>query len=544
MFWAIFMIALAGVALAQPAGHSVVSGVVVEASSGEAVRKAVVTLTWQGTPRSWATTRTDGSGRFRFEGLPAGKYDLRAVKTGIGTAFYGGNSVRELGEFVVLGDGENGEGITLKFIHSGSVAGRVLDADGDPLVGIPLVLMRAGRNLGERVLVNYRNATTNDRGEYRFTNLDPGQYYPVAEVSLGGQEAPIRVPVSQFYGGARVWKDARPVTVRSGEILTRIDFNVTKGPLVRVRGRVTGMPSTKETTQPALVDGHPRYRGIGVNIMSAETGPGGLGQTGVGALGPDYRFDFGDLPEGRYRLEAQDQFDGPPYAMSQVVDVRQGMGEILLTLTPARELKGQLRLEGSGAPPLNSFTIQLGLGMPVRRSVRARVGSDGHFTLVGLMEGEWGMNVNPLPRGQFLKSAMLGDKDVRFTLMEIGSGTDATLNIVVSMNSATVEGEVDASGADSTRAGILLAPFGAFHNLARFYYNATADGNGKFKLERIAPGKYKIFALEKMAAVNFQSPEAADQLDALGTEIELKEGTTTQARPKLIPMERAREALQ
>ena len=159
----------------------------------------------------------------------------------------------------------------------------------------------------------------------------------------------------------------------------------------------------------------------------------------------------------------------------------------------------------------------------------------------GMTQGQWGLGLNP--RGGFVKSATLGDKDVRFTWLEIGPKTDAPFNIVISMNTAKVEGQVEAAGADSTRAGILLAPFGALHTLTRFYRSAAADGEGKFKLEGLAPGKYKIFALEKMAATGFLSPEAADQLDALGTEIELTEGATTQVRPKLIPMERAKEAL-
>jgi hypothetical protein len=70
------------IALAQTPGTAVISGSVVEASNNDPVRKAIVTLTWQGTPRSWATSRTDSSGQFKFEGLPPGKYDLRATKPG------------------------------------------------------------------------------------------------------------------------------------------------------------------------------------------------------------------------------------------------------------------------------------------------------------------------------------------------------------------------------------------------------------------------------------------------------------------------------
>jgi hypothetical protein len=151
--------------------------------------------------------------------------------------------------------------------------------------------------------------------------------------------------------------------------------------------------------------------------------------------------------------------------------------------------------------------------------------------------------VTPVPPG-FLKSATLGEKDVLFTPFDVGAGGDAPLNIVVSMNTATLEGELDAGSSDAKRAGIVLAPVaGPYHDLTRFYYGGAADDKGKFKLEGIAPGKYKVFALEKMAAANFRNPEAIDQLYELGEAIELPEGATVQAQPKLIPLDRAQKVL-
>jgi hypothetical protein len=531
------MTVLAAAVMAQPAGRGIVSGTVVEAASGDPVRKAVVTLTWQGSPKSWATTRTDGSGKFRFEGLPAGKFELRAVKTGVGTAVYGGNGARELGEFVALGDGEAREGLTLRFIHSGSISGRVLDADGDPVLGAQVGLMRPGRNMGERTLLNFRYASTNDRGEYKFSSIDPGQYYPVANlfprVSPGSPQYPIR----HYYAGARTSKDANPINVQPGESLSGIDFQVGAVALVKVRGQISGFP--QQPPEPTGDGPHTRRNGIGVMIAQVEQGA--MGWFGAGAAPPEYQFSFGDVPEGRYRIEADERIDDKEYSASQDVDVRQGMSDILLSLVPAVDLKGHLRVEGNGGPPPASFNIVLLRDIAGRRTVSAHPGPDGSFTMPGMTQGQWGLGLNP--RGGFVKSATLGDKDVRFTWLEIGPKTDAPFNIVISMNTAKVEGQVEAAGADSTRAGILLAPFGALHTLTRFYRSAAADGEGKFKLEGLAPGKYKIFALEKMAATGFLSPEAADQLDALGTEIELTEGATTQVRPKLIPMERAKEAL-
>src|SRR5262249_35005500 len=141
------------------------------------------------------------------------------------------------------------------------------------------------------------------------------------------------------------------------------------------------------------------------------------------------------------------------------------------------------------------------------------------------------------PRG-FLKSASFADQDVRFSAMLLEPGSETQLKIVVSTRTASIEGDLG-----PTRAGILVAPIGAHHELARFYYSTNTDADGKFRLLGIAPGKYRVFALEKMSAQNFRSPEAADQLGELGEEIELTEGSKITVHPKPIPPERAREAI-
>jgi hypothetical protein len=151
------------------------------------------------------------------------------------------------------------------------------------------------------------------------------------------------------------------------------------------------------------------------------------------------------------------------------------------------------------------------------------------------------MNINPTPAGIFEKSVRLGDKDFLYQRIEIPAGSAAPLNIVMSSNMASVSGEID--GADAKRAGILLVPVGTLHNLARFFYSAITDDAGKFKLSGIAPGKYKIFALEKIATANFRTPEAGELLDALGEELDVQEGAKLQLHPKLIPEEKAREIL-
>jgi len=127
--------------------------------------------------------------------------------------------------------------------------------------------------------------------------------------------------------------------------------------------------------------------------------------------------------------------------------------------------------------------------------------------------------------------------------MEVKPGSEDAVSIVISMNTAQIHGEVDAGVGDSKRAGILLAPTGQYSTLTRFFYDVAADDSGKFELKDIAPGKYKIFALEKLSPGEFKTPEAVRQLDPLGEEIELAEGANLEVHPKLVLVERAREAL-
>jgi uncharacterized surface anchored protein len=553
------------VAGTQPLGTGVISGTAVDGESGDPVRKAIVTLTLEGSPRRWATARTDGSGRFQFEGLPAGKYDLRATKTPEGTAIYGANSLRELSDLITLGDGETRGAITLRFLHAASISGHVYDSDGGPVVNATVNLLRPGRNLGVAILTNYRGSSTDDRGEYHFPNVDPGRYFlrvtPSDRGQFGQPAAHQTMLVEQYYGGVRDSKDAAPIHLAGGESLADLDFHLISEPSVEVRGQVLGVPA-ETAPQPQnepehagtvamFRDGMPGQQ-IEVTISPADTGSQRW-STGMGTQGPpDHHFQLPDVPAGRYRIEAVLRGGSKVYGASQVLDLHPGSGEIVLTLAPAVNIQGTFRVEGQ-APPAEApavarvrsgvFSVQLTRPGMARGNLTTVVGADGRFSLDQVPPGEWQLVVAPIPPG-FLKSAQFGEKDVRFTTFEVGSGSDTPLNIVVSMHTATVQGEVDAGSSDSKRAGIVLAATGPYHTLTRFYYGVPTDANGKFKLGGIAPGKYKIFALEKMAAANFRNPEAADQLDELGEVIDLAEGATVESHPKLVPAERAAKALQ
>ncbi len=532
------ILALSAIAFGQPAGRGLISGTIIDASDNLPVRKAIVTLTLQGKTTTYrATARTDDSGQFRFDSLPAGKYGLRAEKAGNGRAVYGAGSPGEAGGPISLGDGETRDGLKLRFFHPGAIEGRVFDDNGGPVPGVSVVLLHTVHTLGERALTIDQNTTTDDRGEYRMRNIDAGQYYlRVAPTELLDAD-PTQSFAVRFYGDTAAWKDSTPVYMHAGDSLAGLDFHLNTARRYRIQGRVTGVPDPG----PPSKDRTERW----IEVSITQSLEGGLRLTGTAnARPPDYRFDFGDVPDGSYYVDASLHDGNRTWAAAQLVDSRRPAGEILLSLAAASAVKGHLRVEGEAEQPQTVPQITLIHSSSARNeNISVRPGPDGSFTLSQVPPGEWFVNLTPTATGAYLKSVRLGDKDVLFTQFPIEPGSEAALDIVVSTRFAKLQGQVDGAPGDSKRAGIVLAPTGRFHTLARYYYGTVTDDEGQFRMQNLAPGKYKIFALEKLAAAGFRNPEAADRLDALGEEIELREGGTLEVHPRLIPMETARRAL-
>ena len=532
---------VASIAVGQEAGHAVISGTVVEASTGEPVRKAIVTLTLQGVPRRWATARTDSSGQFTFAGLPAGQYDLGATMQGVGAAWgsdvillrgddyvapqaygrlYGTTGAGKIPELISIKEGEIRGGLKLVFIRPGNITGHIFEPDGHPAANVIVTVLS-----GKRAQVNLRRDITNDSGEYQFIGLDPGDYYLLATpqsqgVRSQGNGNGLLTP--QYYGGSREWKDSTVLHVRGGESLTGADFHLRAEQPHTIHGHLTGVPVLAPEREEVLIR---------------------LGSQAYLAHGPDYSFDFSNLLEGVYRLETRVNVGGKVWAASQPVDTRTAGDEVILPLAPPIDIKVQLRIEGEAGRPKSDFEVGLVRENSNDAPIAGQPGADGGFILKQVLAGEWVLHVDKLPANAFLKSASLGDQDVRFKPFTIGLGSTGPLNVVISTRTAQLAGGVEAGSGDPKRAGIVLAPIGPFHDLARFYYVAVSDDSGKFQFAHVAPGKYRIFALENMAPQPFRNPEAADQLGELGTEIELMEGAELTVHPKLILAGRAREAM-
>lgn len=130
----------------------------------------------------------DGNGRFVFSELPAGRYTF-SISNASG-ALLGGYGMRRPGgttQPFELGEGQRAGDVTLRAWRHGSVAGTVVDPGGEPIVETRVTLLRVEIVAGHRRYRAGPTTMTDDRGMYRISRVEPGEYtiyLPYTQVSV------------------------------------------------------------------------------------------------------------------------------------------------------------------------------------------------------------------------------------------------------------------------------------------------------------------------------------------------------------------------
>src|SRR5262245_54192066 len=100
-----------------------------------------------------ATTAT--TGRFSFRNVPPGEYRLYATRSsGYIPGEYGQRSPVGVGTPLTLAAGQVLSDVRLAMSPTGSISGRIVDGDGDPVVGARVNALRVAYQEGERILLN------------------------------------------------------------------------------------------------------------------------------------------------------------------------------------------------------------------------------------------------------------------------------------------------------------------------------------------------------------------------------------------------------
>jgi len=148
-----------------PPGASI-SGKVLDRKTSEPIRKAEVQLTKPGSEIAMQSVQqlsTDESGKFRFEGIAPGRYQLSVTHQAY--------SPEPKARTIEVVAGQDLTGVVFKLTPPVVITGRIIDEDGDPVISCEVVAVsRAG---GATAGTGVGRASTDDTGHYRMFGVPP-----------------------------------------------------------------------------------------------------------------------------------------------------------------------------------------------------------------------------------------------------------------------------------------------------------------------------------------------------------------------------------
>jgi Carboxypeptidase regulatory-like domain len=229
---------------ASPLTYGRVVGQVVEQGQNTPIAGARINMLPAGRPATLPPpmyeTTTDAEGRFALEYVPPGEYRLQASKAG-----YAMPTLDVPPPTVDVSTGQTPANVSIALVLGGAIAGRVLDASGEPQTEVQVMAVRRLQNGPPMPVPIGRNAQTDDLGMYRLYGLPPGQYY--VEVSPRPQfglfnvtSARATVTIPTYYPAARTADTAQAIAVTAGETIKDVDIRVIETAAYQISGTVIG----------------------------------------------------------------------------------------------------------------------------------------------------------------------------------------------------------------------------------------------------------------------------------------------------------------
>jgi protocatechuate 3,4-dioxygenase beta subunit len=512
-----------------------VTGTVVDAVSGEPIRKALVQMNIM--PRR--STFTDSGGRFQFEGVSAGSVSLTAQKPG----YFPEPEASRSGvpQFDI---GPNTAPLVVKLNPEAVIYGKVTTSDGTPLEHVTITLTHAEIRDGQRRWDNQGSANTDEDGHFRFANLRPGTYYvgagpytPQPENLLQIDEVPTTGYRGVYYPGAPDRASASPIQLSAGQ-QSAVDFSLSEAPVYRVSGVVTGYSPNQ---------------GVGLQVLDQS---GVQVPVGVEFSPENGRFDVRGLPAGSYVLKANSQLGPNENVRAEVrFSLSQDLHNLHVGLTPAITIPvvvstesqpsvGRTRRSNSQAflaGPLVSMRL-IASGPPAADAFASVEGQQDQQNLIfrNVDPGRYSARIDP-NWPWYVASAQYGQTNLLTDDLVITAGAPAQeLHITLRNDSARLTGTVHVPDGMTAPVTVIAVPQGEARTSPRITSfvpppNRSRAANGDdFGLGLLAPGEYLVFAFDHIDNVEYLNPEVLQNYNSQAAHITLSANQHAQVALELI----------
>lgn len=508
----------------KPPQKCSLSGSVVNSASGEPLNRAEIFAepVLGGTV---ATTTTDAKGNFTLVDLDPGEYNLKGRRNGYLDSFYGARRAESKGTTIALDPGAEMKDIQLKLVPFAVLAGTVRETDGEPLAGARVAVFAATYENGRRRLDQVDDTHTDDQGQYRIANLEPGKYYIRAESHRDDEHspavedhsrktAPPEILLPALYPGVADPAAARPVEAAAGARITGLDIALPRSRVFRISGHLAVPAGTNGNV---VLQAAPGFEALGQNYRSSQKPNGGFEITGV--------------PSGSYTLTAN---ASPPrksapgaiflswarFQVSMPLDVANAdVDNVRIAVAPGAEVEGHITVEGDDSPKLNYGYVEF--EDPGGFNANAEIFEVQTFSVL-LSPGRYTVSVGVGKLKLVIKSIRAGQLDVLRDGLTVSEAGKIPLEIVLAPDGGQVGGVVlDKDDKPVAGATVLLVPEPPFRERHDRFENISTDQYGHYEFENVAPGDYKVFAWDDIEPGSWFDPDFFRDIESQGEAVKL-----------------------
>ena len=522
-----------------PQGTAVITGVVVRADNGRPVVGAAIRMVrWEGgLGRQSVAARTDAQGRFTLTKLLAGSYQLTATAEGFITLDYGQRTPAEPGKRIELADGQNFGEADIRMLKTSAIEGRILDEFGEPVPGLTVqvgqVTFAAGKNRLMPMGGAGTNRPTDDLGQFRVTNLPPGDYYVLGLAGpFAGPTDPAGFGVT-YYPGTDNPTQARAVHVTAGQDARDVTFAMAPAPMATISGVTLdeqGQPLPRASVMLIPISGGDVRAAITAGIAS----------------GADGVFTFRNVAHGTYVIQAFGRPVGggnlakAPFGALPLT-VNGERSDLSVRIAPGAVARGRITFEGSntlpapdrvsiGAMPIDFVTGPLGGGPPTS------ITRDDWTFEVQNQIGLRVLRANVGAPGWIVKDITVGGQDVTDTPVDFRKGDINDIEVTFTSQASVLSGSVTDNDVPLREYAVVAfaedAAKWAFPS--RFVAMGRPTPQGGFRMAGLPPATYLVVALPVVSNTEFQNPEFLQSLRSQATRVVINEGDTKTVALRII----------
>lgn len=515
------------------------AGTVLDAISQRPVREAAVSMRSFPVSETFASrfaskiapAVTDGNGRFSFDNLTPGRYSVFASHEGYVNPGSGRRGLRAT--TLDLASGQHLDDLVVYLTPGGIISGQISNAAGKPVYGVTVQALKRSRRLGKPEFDEVASAESSGSGEYRLTALPAGDYYlrAVPSQQLKPDAKGNEVYVPSYFPGTRDQSRSTLLVLREGEQLASIDIPLSRARAAMVTGRVIDAATKLPIGRSELTlaeEGN--VTPISYSVTADAKG----------------NFELKGVPRGSYLLVAekpiQSENDKSTWGQKSVQVGDFDLRNVEVALRRGVEVSGRILVDGKANVDLTRLT---GVLEPAETSAlqgfmpqveNASVNPDGSFVFQDVPEGNYRINFFPISAGFYLKPTQTPDVFVTGVTVVRGQPVQS-LELALSSGVARLEGTVMKDQQPSPSTVVVLVPDSERRSQPRYYRQTFSDGQGRFALQNIIPGDYKVFAWQDIERGSYMDPDFLGQFEDRGKAVSLKEGASFNLQLDVIPPE-------